>query len=134
MHESDFNWTGTGEDIIIEGDQKKRLLSIFQFQVSSLNSLFLFLPLFCNLIWKEERAYLFLHKRWAYFSYGFMTAELTQDITTAKFIRRSVSVANCSWSYCLRMNILAVLENLIQFSSLFGLLLFISFFSHAAYG
>lgn len=41
--------------------------------------------------------------------------------TTAKFIRRTVSMANCSWSSCLRMNILAVLENLIQFSSLYSL-------------
>lgn len=50
-----------------------------------------------------------------------MTAALTQDITTAKFIKRTVSMANCSWSSCLRMNILAVLENLIQFSSLYSL-------------
>lgn len=50
-----------------------------------------------------------------------MTAALMQDITTAKFIRRTVSMANCSWSSCLRMNILAVLENLIQFSSLYSL-------------
>lgn len=72
-------------------------------------------------MWKEERLYLFLYKRWACFSYGVMTAALTQEITTAKFIRRSVSMANCSWSSCLRMNILAVLENLIQFSSLYSL-------------
>ena len=88
------------EDIIIDGDQKKRLLSAYQFQVSSLYSLYLPFCLFF-VIWsgKKGRGSYYSLERWDSSSDGVIDswAEPKQHIKHSKFNWCSVSMAICSW-------------------------------------